>query len=478
MKRLLLILIVISPAFQVHGQTLDSLNMDLTIINSLPVNSLTALDSIQQDANHSFTNLKNDYDSLEQAYNGITSSLQLRIDSLNAISIPSAKFIQKLDSINQIKETKLAGIRSKLDGIKSITIGKIENLSLPPELKAKAQDFTDAVTNLDLNVPAANLHLPSLNLPGAPNIAIPTLKIPASSTLVKLPSAQVPGLSGIAPTTAKLQGLNQALPQGAGSIDQIGKIAESQVTKISEVGAIQDQLGQFPDTQFSTEDQAKQVLLSQAKEAVVDHFAGRGEELQAAMDQMSKYKKKYASINSLSEIKRRPPNEMKGKPLIERIVPGIAFQLQKKNDALLVDFSPYTGYRFTGKITGGLGWNHRVSYNLKNSGFNKEARIYGPRVFGEYKLLPGLSPRIEVETMNTYVPPFARSSSSVDEHGREWVWGTFVGIKKDYKFLKKINGTAMVMFRLFDPHRKSPYADIINARFGFEFPMKKKVKAS
>jgi hypothetical protein len=169
---------------------------------------------------------------------------------------------------------------------------------------------------------------------------------------------------------------------------------------------------------------------------------------------------------------------MKGKPTIERIIPGIAIQLQKKNDELLTDFNPYLGYRFTGRVTAGLGWNHRVSYNLDNGSSNTAARIYGPRVFGEYKLLPGFSSRVEVETMNTYVPPFARKSSSVDDRGRDWVWGTFVGIKKDYKFLKKINGTAMVMFRLFDPHRKSPYADIINARFGFEFPMKKKVKTA
>ncbi|MDH5251631.1 MAG: hypothetical protein OEW40_21735 [Cyclobacteriaceae bacterium] len=470
MSRLLLILTITFVVFHVQAQTFDTLKMDLST-DQEPIGPVNELVSIQHHADHSFIILKTKYDSVQQEYSGVTSSLRRKIDSLNSLGQTSTRFVQKLDSISQVTDKKLTNIKGELNEMKSFTADKIEALNLPPELKAKVKDFSDGISALDFDMPVDDF-------PGTQNIEIPTLEISATSRLGMPPSGQVLGLSGIAPTTAKLQGLNQALPQGAGSIDQIEKMAESQVTKISEVGTIQDQLGQLPGTQFSTEDQAKQVLLSQAKEAVVDHFAGRGEELQAAMDQMSKYKKKYASINSLSEIKRRPPNEMKGKPLIERIVPGIAFQLQKKNDALLVDFNPYAGYRFTGKITGGLGWNHRVSYNLKTSGFNKEARIYGPRIFGEYKLLPGLSPRIEVETMNTYIPPFARSSSSVDEHGREWVWGTFMGIKKDYKFLKKINGTAMVMFRLFDPHRKSPYADIINARFGFEFPMKKKVKPS
>jgi hypothetical protein len=35
----------------------------------------------------------------------------------------------------------------------------------------------------------------------------------------------------------------------------------------------------------------------------------------------------------------------------------------------------------------------------------------------------------------------------------------------------------MVMFRLFNPDHKSPYVDVVNVRVGFEFPMKKKLKA-
>ena len=183
------------------------------------------------------------------------------------------------------------------------------------------------------------------------------------------------------------------------------------------------------------------------------------------------------SFNNLEELARRRPNEMHGKPLIERIIPGIALQIQKKNDELLVDFNPYAGYRFTGKIMGGFGWNYRFAYNMTTSEFNRDARIYGPRIFGEYKLLQGFSPRAEAELMNTYVPPFARTSG-IDLRERQWVWGVFVGVKKDYKFLKKINGTALVMFRLFDAKNKSPYADVINARFGFEVPMKKKQKTA
>jgi hypothetical protein len=49
-------------------------------------------------------------------------------------------------------------------------------------------------------------------------------------------------------------------------------------------------------------------------------------------------------------------------------------------------------------------------------------------------------------------------------------------MKKDYTIYKNIKGTAMVMGRLFNRDHKSPYADVLNVRFGFELPMKKEIK--
>ena len=143
----------------------------------------------------------------------------------------------------------------------------------------------------------------------------------------------------------------------------------------------------------------------------------------------------------------------------------------------MVDFNPYAGYRFTGRITAGLGWNQRVPYNIDAAKFSSDERIYGPRIFGEFKLWKGFSPRAEIEVMNTSIPPYT-GTPTVDPSRREWVWGTFVGIKKDYKFFKNIKGTAMVMMRLYNPDYKSPYGDVVNARFGFEFPMKKRASRS
>ena len=323
----------------------------------------------------------------------------------------------------------------------------------------------------------SNLSIPRLDFTDNIDLSLPDLKNPFSEGLPNLTTPSVPNVAEIGQASEQLMTLNEVIPKDMATPDQLAKVAENQASQIKALDGVKEQLGDLPELSVPSEEQARQELLKQAKEVAVDHFAGKEKELKSAMDQLSKYKKKFPSINNLEEITKRRPNEMKGKPLIERIVPGIAFQLQKKNDEIFVDFNPYAGYRISGKLTAGLGWNQRVSYNLKNNTFNNGARIYGPRTYAEVRLGKGFSPRLEAEVMNTYVPPFIRTTPS-DLGDRQWVWGVFAGIKKDYKFLKKINGTALVMFRMFDPHRKSPYADVLNARFGFEFPMKKKVRAS
>ena len=62
---------------------------------------------------------------------------------------------------------------------------------------------------------------------------------------------------------------------------------------MAEVKALQDQAGALPAIPLGSEEQAKQQLIGQARKVVVDHFAGKQEQLKQAMDQMSKYKQKY-----------------------------------------------------------------------------------------------------------------------------------------------------------------------------------------
>lgn len=51
------------------------------------------------------------------------------------------------------------------------------------------------------------------------------------------------------------------------------------------------------------------------------------------------------------------------------------------------------------------------------------------------------------------------------------------GIKKEYRLFRKVKGFALLQFDLISmikPSHKSPYADVVVSRFGFEFPIKNK----
>ncbi|HMI67905.1 MAG TPA: hypothetical protein VK517_17810, partial [Cyclobacteriaceae bacterium] len=153
----------------------------------------------------------------------------------------------------------------------------------------------------------------------------------------------------------------------------------------------------------------EKLAAEQAKQQAVNHFAGKEKELQSAMSLISKYKQKYSSLASIHDIPKRARNTMHGKPLIERLVPGINLQVQKKS-TLLIDLNPQIGYRFNGRLTVGAGWNERVGFHHYTHLSHKD-RIFGPRTFAEFKFTKGFALRGEIETMNTFVPPLITAST-------------------------------------------------------------------
>jgi hypothetical protein len=150
-------------------------------------------------------------------------------------------------------------------------------------------------------------------------------------------------------------------------------------------------------------------------------------------------------------------------------------QIQKKND-LLLDFNPYIGYRISGRFTSGLGWNERLGINTKKKTGAPMDRIYGVRSFVHFKIKDGVYAKAEVESMNADVPPSVLLGPS--EHaGRQWVKSYFAGLKKDFRYSNSIMGNVQVLYNIHNPHHMSPYVSNFNVRMGFEFPIKKKVRA-
>ena len=92
-------------------------------------------------------------------------------------------------------------------------------------------------------------------------------------------------------------------------------------------------------------------LLADGKELgqkqLTDHFAGKEEKLKAGAAQLDKLKKKYGNIPDSRYLPKRAPNPLNGKPLIERLIPGINLQVFEQRNLVNIDASPFVAYKIS-----------------------------------------------------------------------------------------------------------------------------------
>ncbi|MFY4731112.1 hypothetical protein, partial [Nitrospira sp. BLG_2] len=328
----------------------------------------------------------------------------------------------------------------------------------------------------DLNIPNVNIpsalvtSVSSFELPKIPELSFndfsaidlsPDLSEINNELLFNTPE----GLTGIQENLTGLKEKFSVLDQLKSNPDKAIEQAFGNLDGINELKNLKNPIDQIP---ANNPDAVREKL----KEQAINHFTGKEELLSKSMEQVSKYKQKYSSVQSIKDIPKKVPNEMKDKPLTERLIPGVSFQYQFKNNYLL-DIYGYAGYKLTSRITTGIGWNQRVARGQDNSYWNHNASIYGPRVFGNYSLGKGFIAHFELEVMNTFVS-YNRTDPTIGQ--REWVWSTMTGLKKEYRITKNLKGTILVLYNIIDPRHKSPYNDRLNTRIGFEYRIKKKPK--
>jgi predicted nuclease with TOPRIM domain len=500
---LLTLILIASGAFAQNADSvLNSVEDRINSIDSLKVPK-TPLDSIQTSFYKGADSLKSEYRTKLAKLDSSKNKLQSKIDSLGSLNLPTEKYTAKLDSVNNKYSETVSSLNNKMESLKSKTVGRVKDLQLPPELQDKASALTQNVEGfklpvkdlnipaLDVNSPIAGLDNPWGNLDGLnSSIDSPLGKIGEIDGLKDIQGSlgnvsELTGKAGeITGKAGELQNITngnlqeqlpQALETKAAEAVGVDKLDPNQLSvdkltgQTGEAGALLNQAQNL--------EAMKEQVVQQVQQQAVNHFAGKEEQLQKAMEQMSKLKQKYSSLNSLADVGKKRPNEMRNKTFRERLVPGVGLQIFKKGDNLTVDLNSYVGYRFTGRITAGPGWIQRFAYDTKLDQFDAGARIFGPRVYAEYKLGKGFSPRLEGEVVNAFVPP--KFLKNIDEQGsRQWVWGAFAGIKKDFRISKKVKGTSLIMFRLINTDHKSPYPDVVNVRIGFEFPQKKRMAKS
>lgn len=476
-------------SFVAHAQT-DTLKLKPDSL----VNSATSkIDSLQKGFENQSGSIRLAYTQQTEKIENLKNRWQHQADSLNNLQLPSVQYTHKIDSITQRQSALQQRTTAKLDSLKDSVKNKLAKLKVPKEAEGKASALTSSLDKA--NVPAfdaditGKLGLNKLNasLPAGslPNTNLPDANVPAINTSIPGTDLKSPDVTGNLPATGvntnKVTGITgqagavqQQVKEATGSTEGMEKAVESKAS---------EQLKNLPDKNLpaqglsgvevpKTGDQAKEQLMNQAKKEAVNHFSGKEQVLVTAMEKMSKYKQKYSSVSSMKDLEgKKNHNELKGKPLRERLVPAITWQFQSWHD-LMLDINPAVGYKITPRLITGIGWNHRIAFNIPQQKFNQEAKVYGFRAYGEYELKKGFGFRLDVETMNT--PAKQRMPATDVYKGRDWVWGALVGIKQKYPIYKKLKGNAQLMYNIFDKDHRSPYPDRINFRIGIEFTFKKK----
>jgi hypothetical protein len=445
------------------------------------------VDSIRTDFNNRADSLKNKYQQAVGSVDAQTSKFQHKVDSLNNLKLPSNKYIHKLDSLNDERKKVEGDFNAKVDKLKSKTIGKLDKIEMTPEMQGPVGEFTSkvngfSVTNNDfIKIPA--LEVPGYSIPKIDGMGDLSSSLSKASGLGDLPKIETP-LGDVGDITKQAQGLSsdvKNISQGnLNEVKEIPKTAEAQLGKVDGIQELQKQSGiadgyKEQITNLNNPDAVKKQGADMVRKEAINHFAGKEEQLKAAMEKMSKYKQKYSSVSSIKDLPKRLPNAMKGKPFIERFIPGVYLQFQVKG-AWLLDVNPYGSYKISGRFISGLGWNQRFVYDRKSQVNISRSRIYGPRAFLDFKLGKGFIAHLEEEAMNVFVPPTINGNP--EQGKREWVWSTMLGMKKQYKIYKNLSGTVLIQYNLHNPYYKAPYLDRLNSRMGFEYVLHKKRKAS
>lgn len=472
------------------------------------------LDSIE----HSFTaqsdSVRQSYIQKKEKLGALKLRYLNRIDSLKnktAIQFPGnpldtlkpdlnvAQYKRKIDSLDQQVAYLNNKVTSRIDSLKGQVNHQIDKLKLPKETDAKIAKLTSQMDKL--SVPAFDsdisdrlgLNNVGTSLPDMPQSGnllpsnLPGTNSPAISPGMRGMDAKLPDLQGNIPSadintgkigdiTGQAGDIQKQVTEAAGSTEALGKTLENKASE--QIKGLPDQ--QLPGVEGlpggipKTGDEAKEQLAQLAQKEAINHFAGKEAVITSAMEKMSKYKQKYSSVNSLKDIKdEKRHNEMKGKPVRERLVPALTLQFQSWQDFML-DINPSVGYRFTSHFTGGIGWNQRVAFNISQTQFNKEAKVYGIRSYGEYTFKKGFGLRLDIESMNTPAKDIDPATDVVPP--RDWIWGALIGVKQKYPIYEKLKGNAQMMYNIFDKDHSSPYIERINFRIGLEFTLKRKEK--
>lgn len=430
-----------------------------------------------------------------------------QLDSIRQLKMPTLEKQRKLDSISN----HAGNLRKELD---------VKQTQLQEKLTRRYDDWANSLGK------KLNSDSSGLRMPGVPSTSLPSTGLPAKSRL-DVPS--VPNITNLSPALPEIPVLNTldfselamseeltnvnrnlsipsmdqlhsmeqnitdftgpleeykeklAIAKGSlGDPSDPSRLADEALTGVTEVNEVTGELDAAKAARTNNEflqtaDKMKDVgtVMDQLQSPAFNHFEGKQAAMQAAMTQLAKYKEKYSSIGSLSEIKKEtwlPRNGLKGVPFRNRIRYGLNFAFQNNRDTLLIDLYPTVSYRITGRLEMGAGLMYRVKGVKTDLSVDQYRPVWGTSLFAVVKTFKAIYLRMETDATSY---PVITATDGVPY--RDWRWTFLSGIQTNFNLSRQLSGNLQMLYT-FDKSLKDVFPDRLSLRFGIQYRLKPKAR--
>ncbi|MBX2901637.1 MAG: hypothetical protein KF775_18450 [Cyclobacteriaceae bacterium] len=486
---LCLLLSLLTNFLASEGYAQDSLALKLINHVTDSVNRLTKLKQQKLDSLNERARLQ------QQRLDSVRVATNNKLDELNQ-RLSGRKYIQSSDSVLRSFQKELSvtylhdsidsRVRKRANTLDSLIAAKRQKLDslgglFGVDLDAKIKELDVSVPGLpgvgnklnfssDLGgVDKLNLKSPLNNIGSISTPNFPDVKLPNANREISLPE----GANDLQKLNQKFNQLS-ILQDSTISADTLAHMAEQyaqqKLKNNKAIGSLtQDQQKMLAEQQKLEElaqslqpSEAEQKAREQMDELVQTHT----EKLKNDLEDVGKLQMKYRNVADMRQLPKRPPNEMKGKPLIERLIPALTFQAFIK-DGKALDVAPSLGYRFSGHIRGGVGVYQRF-YVAPD--FSKTS-IKGVRVYSQLRFWG--TKYVHLEAEHSTVPPI---NPAAREGSTGFVNRLNFGLYHTYRISKYINGHSLLLYDL-KQLKHFPNTSNSSIRFGIDIQLYKRRKS-
>lgn len=434
-------------------------------------------------------------DSLEMEMTSKLDSISTRmnntIDSLATLELPQEEYLRRVDSVFSATQLKLnQSLNTKEDSLNAKANAVLKKYE--QKLMAKRTGLDTLARKFDITLPDYNpdmaIELGDLKIPG---ISTPEFDRPDLKNIPTLPKLDIPGLEtpSIDNVTQKLDEAKALASEYQQKIEELKetdvkeeleKLPEELENQVKQIDQVKDLNGEFSKLdkleqeaeqmkgKVENADAVKEEVKKRTRQAVTNQLEGKDESIKKGIQQLEKYQKKYHSVADIRYLPKRRTNTYADKKFIERIAPGVMFQVGALDkEWKSIDVSPFAEYWFNDRFRAGLGGSYRINLNSRNFRVEDRDQVYAFRAMANYKILNGLFAHVQLEAMRTK-EGLMKGKPSIDPELRIWDNSLYIGLFKTYRINKSFDGNVKMLYDVLN------IGEIFNTsqlafRFGVEY---------